>query len=119
MRFLADENIPGLAVNILRGLNHDVAWVVDNMAGSNDPAVMSCAVEEQRVLLTFDKDFGELVFRDRSRGVSGVILFRFDPQSDTHAARVIADAIGSRNDWAGMFSVVEPGRIRMTPLPGD
>ena len=60
MRLLANENVPKSAVDALRSHGHDVAWVRTDRPGATDVDVLSKAVLETRVLLTFDKDFGEL-----------------------------------------------------------
>jgi len=62
VHFLANENVPLAVVTSLRKDGHDVAWVREDAAGSTDDQVLGRAVKEGRVLLTFDKDFGELVF---------------------------------------------------------
>lgn len=58
MRLLANENFPGPAVEALRSLGHDVAWVRTDAPGSTDPQVIQRAVREDRILITLDKDFG-------------------------------------------------------------
>jgi predicted nuclease of predicted toxin-antitoxin system len=60
MRLLADENFPGAAVTALGAVGHDVVWVGAVAPGTSDPDVLAWAAREQRILLTFDKDFGEL-----------------------------------------------------------
>src|SRR5436309_2206170 len=69
MRFLANENFPGAAVKALVAAGHDVVWVRIAAPGTTDPDVLAWAGREERILLTFDKDFGELasVFRRRSQ----------------------------------------------------
>ena len=69
-------------------------------------------------MLTFDKDFGELVFRMKLAPAPGVILFRMPPVSPSFVAETAVAALAGRSDWAGHFSVVEPGRVRMVELPG-
>jgi hypothetical protein len=71
---------------------------------------------EQRLLITFDKDFGELVFRRGSAASCGVVLFRLRGLSPTAIAVRVADALETRSDWVGCFSVVDASRIRMVPL---
>lgn len=117
MRILANENFPGDAVAALRQAGHDVAWVRAAAPGSSDEQVLAWAQAEKRLIVTFDKDFGELAFRSRLSAMSGVILFRVVPSSPEYVARVAVAALQSRSDWAGHFSVIEEGRIRMTPLP--
>ena len=117
MRFLADENMPGDAIDGLRSRGHDVAWVRTDAPGSSDPDVLARATAEDRVLLTFDKDFGELAFHSRLPASSGVVLFRIALPSPRSAADTIVAALESRTDWAEHFSVVDEYRVRMTSLP--
>jgi predicted nuclease of predicted toxin-antitoxin system len=117
MRILANENFPGDAVAKLRQRGHDVAWVRTDAPGMSDQEVLKRAKVEDRVLITFDKDFGELAFRARLPASSGIVLFRVSAPSSAHVARVAVAALESRMDWAGHFSVVEDTRIRMTELP--
>ena len=63
MRFLADENFPGGGVSALQARGHDVFWIRTTAPGSKDEDILAWAVREDRVLLTFDKDFGELAWR--------------------------------------------------------
>jgi predicted nuclease of predicted toxin-antitoxin system len=117
MRLLANENFPGDAVEALRGRGHDVAWIRTDAPGTSDVEVLAHAQRENRIVVTFDKDFGELAFRARLPASSGIILLRISTPSAAHVTRVVVAAIESRTDWAGHFSVVEDNRIRMTPLP--
>lgn len=116
MQLLANENFPLDAVEALRAVGHDVAWVHIDAPGSSDEDVLARAQAENRVLVTFDKDFGELVYRMGLPASNGVILFRISTPSPTHVAAVAVAAIQSRSDWPGHFSVVEDHRIRMTAL---
>ncbi len=76
MRLLANENFPGPAVSALRAAGHDVVWIHEDAPGIKDPEVMARARAEDRVLLTFDKDFGELVFHLGEKASNGIVLFR-------------------------------------------
>lgn len=118
MRWLANENFPRDAVELLRTNGHDVAWVRTDSPGATDPQVLARAVAEQRVLLTFDKDFGQLVFQAGHETSCGVVLFRISVPSSAIAAQKILDALRQRTDWAGHFSTVEDDRIRIVNLPG-
>jgi len=117
MRLLADENFPSIAVSALRTRGHDVAWIRENAPGITDQDVINRAVAASRILVTFDKDFGELVFRIRVPASCGVILFRIPTSSPTDIARTAVAVLESRADWTGHFSVIEATKIRMTPLP--
>ena len=117
MKVLANENFPLLAVEALREAGHDVVWARTEMPGEGDDQVLRRAQEESRLLVTFDKDFGELAFRLSLPATTGIVLFRISAPSSLHVVRVAVAALESRTDWDGHFAVVEDDRIRMTPLP--
>lgn len=117
MRFLANENFPADAVSALRAQRFDVIWIREAAPGIRDVDVLAWANREQRILLTFDKDFGELAFRAKLPATCGVVLFRIPKPSAWYVAHVILQVITSRSDWAGHFTVFEERRIRMRPLP--
>ena len=117
MRLLANENVPGPVVAALRQGGHDVFYVKESMPGAEDPVVLALAQAEHRVVVTSDTDFGELAFRSGLPAECGVVLLRLDwtnPDADNQAA---VAALTSRDDWSGVFAVVERDRIRIRPLP--
>lgn len=117
MLFLANENFPLDAVDSPRAAGHDVAWVRTDAPGSDDRQVLERAVTEHRILLTFDKDFGELAFRSGLPADCGIVLFRLPATTSADLAARVLTALHSREEWAGHFAVVEPGRIRVRALP--
>ena len=116
MRFLANENFPGAAVKELEAAGHDVVWVRTAAPGTIDSDVLAWAVREERTLLTFDKDFGELARASALPATCGVVLFRMPTPPPPDVGLRLASLITERDDWIGHFSVVEPGRLRMRPL---
>jgi predicted nuclease of predicted toxin-antitoxin system len=117
MRFLANENFPGDAVVALREAGHDVAWIRTDAPGAPDIEVLAIAQQEERVLITFDKGFGELAFRSHLSASSGIILFRISAPSSVHVAKAAVAALKVRENWTGHFSVIEDRRVRIKPLP--
>jgi predicted nuclease of predicted toxin-antitoxin system len=63
MKFLADECCDAALVNALRVDGHDVLYVIESLRGATDEEILSRAFSESCILLTEDKDFGELVYR--------------------------------------------------------
>ncbi len=117
MRILADENVPGPVIRALRDRGHDVAAVKETMRGVSDRVILERANAESRLVVTFDKGFGELAVRLRLAAPGGVVLLRLsgtDPDVDN--ARAVA-ALTSRDDWSGHFAVVTDTRIRIRALP--
>ena len=116
MRFLADENFPAAAVTAIRAAGHDVHWVRIAAPGMNDDDVLAWAARDRLVLLTFDRDFGELARRSALPKECGVVLFRVSITNPVDVGQRLASLVMSRDDWTGHFSVIEPGRIRMRAL---
>jgi predicted nuclease of predicted toxin-antitoxin system len=117
MKLLANENLSLDAVEALRSAGYDVGWIRTDSPGVDDETVLAKAVAEKRILLTFDKDFGELAFQRGLPATCGVILFRITASSSQEAAKRIVTALTNRTDWQGHFSVVDDWRIRMRLLP--
>jgi predicted nuclease of predicted toxin-antitoxin system len=117
VRILANENFPRGAVEALRRAGHDVVWIRTESPGISDEEVLARAVSEQRVLVTFDKDFGELAYRAGLPSGCGVVLFRIRMASPDQVAERVVKLIASRTDWVGNFSVIHEMIIRMRALP--
>jgi predicted nuclease of predicted toxin-antitoxin system len=118
MRFLANENVAGATVVALRAHGGDVVWAKELMRGASDDEILDRSRREERVLLTFDKDFGELALRKGLPATCGMVLFRLRMPKTVVDAVALADRVFARDDWRGRFSVIEPGRIRWRDLPG-
>lgn len=116
MRLLANENFPGTAVAALIAAGHDVAWIRKLAPGMSDPDVLAWAARDERILLTFDKDFGELARASSLPSTCGVVLFRMPMQNPGDIGLRLGNLVMSRDDWAGHFSIIEPGRVRMRRL---
>jgi predicted nuclease of predicted toxin-antitoxin system len=119
MVILADENFHGDAVYALRERGHDVVWVLELSAGISDEEVLALAQREKRMLVTFDKDFGELAFRKRLPASSGIILFRVTPRNPAHVVNIVISSLESQPNWDGLFGVVTDTRIRVVLLPNQ
>lgn len=117
MRLLVNENVTGTVIQELRQRGHDVLSVKESMRSETDAVILARAQAEQRIVVSHDKDFGELAFRSQLSATCGVILFRLSGSDrDADNARIL-EALESQSDWAGHFSVVTDDRIRMRPLP--
>lgn len=75
MRFFADENLERPIIEGLRGQGHDVMTVPSEGKGTSDPDVLALSSTEDRIFVTNDKDFAELVFLQK-QVAAGVILIR-------------------------------------------
>ena len=116
MKFLADENIERPIVDALRAAGHDVLSVSEGPRGLPDEEVLYLAQAERRILLTNDKDFGELVFRLR-QSANGIVLLRLGTEDgEEKAARLTEILPHIEARLAGHFAVVTEGGVRLRPL---
>lgn len=114
MRFLADESCDFAVVRALRAAGHDVVAAKDVKPGASDEAVIALALGESRVLLTEDKDFGQLVFASAVQS-PGVVFIRFPATARQAMARTVVELVkAGAEKIAGRFVVVQPGRIRIS-----
>lgn len=116
MRVLANENLPGEVVEALREKGHDIVWIRTEAPGSKDRTILRRAQIEKRIIITFDKDFGELAFHSRLPASCGIVLFRISAPSPASVMQKVVETLESRSDWEGNFAVVEDWQIRIRPL---
>ena len=114
-QYLADENFPRLAVEKLRTLGLDVAFIAEFAPGLDDPGVASEAARRDAILLTFDRDFGELTFR-RGITVPGIVLFRLGQQPPWVVLTFLETFFLSDRTLRGYFTVARLGQIRKRPM---
>lgn len=88
MRFLVDECTGSKVAKFLRGNNHEVFSVFDESRGMTDDEVLTKAVNENWILITNDKDFGEMIFRER-RQHHGVVFLRLDDERLANKIKVL------------------------------
>jgi predicted nuclease of predicted toxin-antitoxin system len=94
MNFLADESVDFQIVDRLRQEGHLVRYIAEIEAGVSDDVVLNLANKEASLLLTADKDFGELIFRQH-RLAEGVILIRLAGLSPMSKAEIVTSTSGN------------------------
>ena len=116
MRWLADECVAAPLVAHLRRADHDVSSRAERFAGAADEEAIAIAQGDDRLLLTEDKDFGELLFRWRW-SVPGLVLVRIDPElADLRSDRLMAAIARYGGGLRGRYTVIEEARFRSRPL---
>lgn len=117
MNFLADEICAAPVIQALREAGHDVVAIAEVAKGAVDEQVMEHALGERRILITEDRDFGELVYA-RGRPSAGVILVKSRSRARRAKPTAVVEAVaklGAR--LSDGFAVVEPGRVRIASSP--
>jgi predicted nuclease of predicted toxin-antitoxin system len=118
VHFVADENLDWPIIDQLRKDGHTVVAVVELAPGVSDPDVLGIANRQNAVLITADKDFGELVYRQQQLS-TGVILVRLVGVAPQKKAQLVANAIAQlSSSLVGAFTVVTPTSVRHRPRRG-
>ena len=116
-RFLANENVPAAALASARQAGIEIASIQEDAHGIADDAVLQRAQAAGQVLVTFDKDFGELAFRAGKGATQGVILLRPRLRSPDFLAAFLVKVLQQPIQWEGHFAVADESQIRVVPLP--
>jgi predicted nuclease of predicted toxin-antitoxin system len=113
MKFIADECVDWQIVEYLRKIGYKILYVLEIEPGISDEKVLDIANKESAILITADKDFGELVFR-QNRMTSGIILIRLAGLQPDIKAAIIATAI--KEHWeeiSNNFMVITSETVRI------
>ncbi len=117
VRLLANENFPLPSVEVLRAAGHDVLAISECASQASDQEVLAIAVEQNRWILTFDRDYGELVFTRGLAHPPSIILLRLESYRPEQPGELLLRLFNEELSFAGSFVVVETGRLRKRPLP--
>lgn len=116
MKFLVNENFPITSVNYLRAKNFDILAVAEVLRGGKDSDILDYAVKEERIIITFDRDYGELIYRYRITDCPGIIYLKFTPVTPEQPAEYILNILNQDIELRRKFTVVESQRIRQRAL---
>ena len=118
MKFLVNENVPVASVVLLRQRGMDVTYVAEDFPSEADTAIMQTAHNQDRIIITFDRDYGELIFKRLQPVPAGILFLRFDPTYPTEPGEIVLNLIESKSiSLLGRFTVVERDKLRQRPLP--
>lgn len=113
LRFLVDESVSGDVIEYLRSSGYDVVAIVEVAKGARDQVILIRAVNEERILITIDKDFGDLVFHSGQSHV-GVLLFRLKDETGSNQVRVLSSVLDRyAGRLPGQFAILRDESIRL------
>ena len=119
MNLVADEGVDHSIVGELRAAGHTVGFIAESNRGADDVTVLQIARESKAVLVTSDKDFGELVYRQRMSS-HGVLLLRLAGLTAIEKANLVATTVDRHGgQLVGSFSVLTPKMVRIRSLEPD
>ena len=113
LMFLVDAGVGRKVEQWLAASGHNVKAVRAIDPRMTDNAILQMAVDESRIVITMDKDFGEMVYR-AGQAHAGVLLLRLDEAASEEKVHVVAQIIQSHGEkLEGRFSVYQSGRLRI------
>lgn len=117
IRLLLNENIPLASAKLLREAGFDVVSILEDSPGISDRKIMERANQEGRIVVTFDRDYGELIYRRHLPAPSGVLYLRFTPLAPEEPAEYVLCLLKDKNiSLASRFTVADRAQIRQRPL---
>lgn len=114
---LANENFPAPAIRKLRDAGLDVIAVSEAMPSASDKAVMEFARREQRWIVTYDRDYGDLVFREGIPPPPAILFFRQEPYPPEYPADLVSAMLSEPQLAEGCMVVISERNIRRKRFP--
>lgn len=97
IKFLANENFPSPSIRFLREKGYFIDSIAENSPGLSDELVLQKAVENQSIILTFDSDYGELLFKYQLKPPPAIIYFRVKGNTPLDAGKLLHDSLKIEN----------------------
>jgi len=114
--FLADENIPLSVIKQLRKEGYCIISVVEDFKRSSDKKILELSSKNKLIIITFDKDFGELIYKQECDKPFGIILLRVTPKSPEYILHIIEWLLQTNISFEGNFVIVKEDNVRVIKL---
>lgn len=115
--FVADEHIPNPSIQLLRDRGHDVLSIRERYPSIDDTLIILLAQTENRLIISCDRDFGELLFRRQVECGVGIVYLRLGNFTITEPAEFVIKYLENSPDiFDGKFTVIDRERIRQRKL---
>lgn len=113
IKLLADENFPLVSIRILEEHHYDVLSILHTYSGIGDEEIIRLANDQKRLILTFDRDFGQLAFKEKLVPENGVFFFRLADFLSNEPAFITIDILEKSNlEVAHYMTVIDRNLIR-------
>lgn len=116
MKLLADENIPEQSIEILRKNGFDIISVSQRFSGCTDEEIIKIANTENRVIVSFDLDFGDYIFHRGLEICTGVILLRLKPEKPDSISDILIETLNKKVEFNGYITIIKDNVIRQRPI---
>jgi predicted nuclease of predicted toxin-antitoxin system len=113
MKLLANENFPVSSVKVLMNAGYDIIAVGQDFAGILDSEVIELAINQHRTIITFDRDYGELIFKKGYKPRAGVIYLRWEDFQPNEPGEYLIELFNSKDiQFEGMLTVIGVDNVR-------
>ena len=113
MKFLADENVDAPIVHLLRQNGYEISYILEDNPSISDDAVLLIAVENDSILITQDKDFGELVYLQK-KVHAGILLLRLTGLKPARKAEIVLSVIQEHEqELYKSFTIIQQGMVKI------
>lgn len=116
-RLLANENFPIPSVAVLREAGYDVLATAENHQSKTDEEILSLAVAEKRWIVTFDRDYGNLIFARNLPAPPALLFLRLHSYRPEGPGQIVIDLLQDASSLDGQFVVIQEDSVRKRPLP--
>ena len=114
--FLADENIPLSVIKQLRKEGYYIISVIEDFKRASDKKILELSSKNKWIIITFDKDFGELIYKHECNKPFGIILLRVTPKSPKYILQILEWLLGTSISFEENFVIVKEDKVRVIKL---
>lgn len=116
INFLANENFPLKSIKLLRTTGYKVISILEENPGEKDEEILKKANKEKLIILTFDRDYGELIYHYKFPVPGGVIYFRFEPETPEEPGKILLSLLKKKIELFHKFTILDKKTIRQRAL---
>lgn len=116
MVFLANENFPSPSIQIIEGAGYEIISISEKHPGISDLEVVELAQKNGFIILTFDKDYGEILFKHAQQNPPSVVFFRFFGETPEAAGKTLVRLLKENILLENRFTVIEKENLRQRSI---
>lgn len=105
------------SVAVLRKDGYDVLAITETHRSMSDLEILSVAVSENRWIVTFDRDYGELIFARNLPSPPALLHFRLRSYRPEEPGQMLIDLLRDASNLSGQFVIIQEDNLRKRPLP--
>jgi len=117
LKYLANENVPFSSITYLKSKGYDIKSIGVDDPSITDEHVMQIAINENRTIITYDSDYGELIFKNGYKPEAGVIFIRVQPTEPLETAKILEDLLSKGTiSFKNSLTVIDSNTVRQKKI---